>query len=122
MIKILVSANPVYRPPDNLDKFFEQVQIMLEKDKQNPDLLLKTFQWACQDNVERDKFKGWQSVVCTNKKKGKPSNPAEIFRGHFSTIYSQMNSQPKRKFAPNSNDARSLAKMLITKINSFISL
>lgn len=111
MINIAVRCNPVYRPPDNLEKFLQHVDVMVSKDKQDVDVLLRTFEWACADCEQRDNFKGWQSVVCTNKRKGKVSNPAEIFRGHFSTIYSQMNSQPKRKFAPSSNDARSLEKM-----------
>jgi hypothetical protein len=111
MIAIIMRCNAVYRPPDNLDKFHSQVQMMLEKDKQDPEILLRTFEWACSDSESRDSFKGWQSVVCTNKRRGKVSTPAEIFRGHYSTIYAQMNSQPKRKFAPSSNDAKSLEKL-----------
>jgi hypothetical protein len=102
MLKILSEANPVYRPPDKLDKFLESIDFMLEKDRQNPELLLETFEWACRDNVQRGDFKGWQSVICTNKRKGKASNPAEIFRGHFSTIFAQRNSRADRKFAPSS--------------------
>ena len=112
MLNILVACNPVYRPPKNLQKFHENVQIMIEQEEQNPDLLLKTFEWACSDCVQRDNFKGWQSVVCANKRKGKESNPAEIFRGHFSTIYAQMISSPKRKFAPSSDDQKGLEKMM----------
>lgn len=102
MINILVTCNPVYRPPENLEKFLQAVEVMIEKDEQKPEDILQAFEWACSDNEQRDSFKGWQSVVCTNKRKGKISNPAEIFRGHFSTIYSQMNSRQKRKFAPSS--------------------
>ncbi len=119
MINIAMRCNPVYRPPDDLRKFLENVELMLEKDKQNKDLLLQTFEWACQDTEERDKFKGWQSVICSNKRKGKVSNPAEIFRGHFSSIYAQMSSRPKRKFAPCSDSARgmeSLARMKETAL------
>lgn len=111
MLTIIAEHNPVYRPPDNLDKFHQEVEQILEKDKQNPDVLLQTFEWACSDCEQRDNFKGWQSVVCTNKRKGKPSNPAEIFRGHFSTIYSQMKSRKKRLFSPCSDDAKALAAM-----------
>lgn len=112
LLQMVKANNPVYRPPDNLDNFMFQVQLMLEKDQQKPDLILKTFEWACQDNEQRDNFKGWRSVVCSNKRKGKISNPAEIFRGHFDVIYTQMVSRPKRKFAPSSNDDKSLEKML----------
>lgn len=111
MLAIVAKHNPVYRPPDNLEKFMAQVEEMLVKDKQDPETLLRTFEWACADSEQRDSFKGWQSVVCTNKRRGKASNPAEVFRGHFATIYSQMKAQPKRKFAPSSNDERSLEKM-----------
>ncbi len=111
MLNILVTHNPVYRPPDNMQKFLEQVQLMIEKDKQDIDVLLKTFEWACSDNEERDKFKGWQGVICSNNSKGKPSNPIEKFRKHYSSIWSQMNSQPKRKFAPSSNDQRAIEIM-----------
>lgn len=111
MVDVLKRAHPVYRLPDNLDKFMQAVQLMLEKDKQNAEIILETFEWACNDIEQRGDFKGWQAIICTNKRKGKASSPAEIFRHHFSTIYSQMKSHPPRKFAPSSNDSKSLEKM-----------
>lgn len=111
MIQIVMKNNPVYRPPDNLDPFYEQVDLMLTKDKQDTEVLLRAFTWACEDNVERNDFKGWRSVICTNKQKGKTSNPAQIFRFHFDKIHPQMQAQKNRKFAPSSNDAKSLEKM-----------
>lgn len=104
MMAILHNAHPVYRLPEKLDGFLSAVQQMIETDKQNPALLLKAFEWACNDTEQRDNFKGWQAIVCSNKKRRKPSNPAEIFQEHFSTIYSQMQSRPKRKFAVSSDD------------------
>lgn len=111
MIAIARRCSPVYREPDKLDKFYEQVALMLEKDQQDPKILLRAFEWACSDTVERDSFKGWQGIVCSNKKRGgKVSNPAEKFRDNFTNIHAQMISQPVRKFAPSSNDEASLAK------------
>ncbi len=103
MINILTEKNPVYRPPSDLTKFLTHVQYLVEKDKQDVEILITTFEWAAADNEERSGFKGWQGVICS-------VNPAETFRKHFAKIHSQMNSQPKRKFAPSSNDARSLEK------------
>ncbi len=111
MINIVMKQCPVYRPPENLQKLYEQVDILLNKDKQDPDTLLRTFEWACADNEKRDEFNGWQSVICTNSRKGKTTNPAELFRRHLDKIYSNMSSQPKRKFAPSSKeDEHSRAK------------
>ena len=103
MIKILMEKNPVYRPPADMTKFWNQVQYMIEKDKQDIDILIKTFEWAASDNEERAGFKGWQGVICS-------VNPAETLRKHFAKIHSQMFSMPKRKFSPCSNDAESLKK------------
>lgn len=111
MVNILKEAHPVYRLPDTLEKFMSAVEAMLEKDGQDPETILKTFKWACNDNEQRGDFKGWQAIICTNKRRGKPSTPAEIFRHHFSTIYSQMQSRPQRKFAPSSNDDKAIAIM-----------
>jgi len=104
MLAILAEHNPVYRPPTDMNKFMYQVKQMVEVEKQNTIVLLKTFTWAVSDNEQRGDFKGWQSVIVTNKKGGKATNPAQNFREAFSKIHSQMNSKPKRKFAPSSND------------------
>ena len=108
MVALLIKHNPVYRPPDDISKFLYQVEQMIEKEKQNPDILLKTFEWAISDNEQRGDFKGWQGIVVTNKKGGKVTNPAQIFREAFSKIYSQMNSRPKRRFAPCSDDQKAI--------------
>lgn len=111
MLVIVRKNNPVYRPPPDLTGFLETVRLMLEKDQQDEEDLLKAFEWACEDNEKRGEFSGWRSVVCNNKRKGKPSNPAEIFSVHFATIYGQMSSKAVRKFAPSSNDEAAYAKM-----------
>lgn len=111
MINLAIKYNPVYRPPSDLTKFLAAVASMIETDKQDVNLLLKAFEWAVSDNEERDKFKGWQGVVCTNNVRGRTTNPAEIFKKHFSKIHSQMNSRPKRKFAASSDDAAALECM-----------
>lgn len=115
MIAICRKCSPVYRAPDKLDKFHEQVALLLEKDEQDPKLLLKAFEWACSDSVQRGEFKGWQGIICSNKKKGKPSTPAENFRHHYDNIHAQMISQPVRKFAPSSNDQRALDALRAAK-------
>jgi hypothetical protein len=100
MLAILTKHNPVYRPPDTpdkLSKFLSHVKYLLENDKQKVDVLLKTFEWAVQDNIERGDFKGWQSVIYSK-------NPAETFRKHFAKIYPQMNSRAKRKWAEGTSD------------------
>ena len=108
MINIIAKHNPVYRPPPDLSKFLYQVAQMIEVDQQDPVILIKAFEWCVADNEERGTFKGWQGVICTNKKGGKVTTPAEIFRTHYSKIYSQMSSQPKRKFAASSSNAEAL--------------
>ena len=111
MINLLLKHNPVYRPPQDLTKFLWHVQELLEKEGQDPKVLLRTFEYAISDNEERGTFKGWGSIIVTNNKGGKVTNPAEIFRKYFSKIYSQMNAAPKRKFAPSSDQNRALELM-----------
>lgn len=111
MIVAAREAHPVYRQPEDMTKFLLAVERMVEKENQDPELVLKTFKWACNDTEQRGDFKGWQAVVCNNKHKRKPSNPADIFHHHFNTIYSQMVSRPPRKFAPSSDDQAAIEKM-----------
>lgn len=103
MLAIIVKYNPVYRPPQDLTKFLRAVADMIEVDKQDIKVLLTTFQWAVADNEQQGDFKGWQGIICTNNKAGKATNPAEIFKKHFSTVHSKMSSRPKRKFAASSD-------------------
>lgn len=111
MLKILAQYSPVYRPPSDMTKFLSHVQEMIERDKQDPAVVLKAFEWALADNEKRGDFNGWQGIVATNNKGGKTTTPAEIFRKHFSKIHSQMGSREKRKFAPCSDDDKAIEKM-----------
>jgi len=107
MINALMKHNPDYRPPTNLSPFLTQVNLLLNQDKHEADRILELLEWALADNVERGDFKGWSSVIYAK-------NPAETLRKHFAKIAMQMNAKPKkveRKFAPSSNDERSLEKM-----------
>lgn len=119
MLNLLTEHHPVYRPPEDLTKFLNQVRMMLEDDKQKVEDILETFAWAAADNIKRDTFNGWQSVICRNKKKGRVSNPAEIFREHFASINSQMKSKKPRKFAEYSDD-KVLAQQAIEMAEGFI--
>lgn len=111
MLNILAQYSPVYRPPSDMTKFLSHVQEMIERDKQDPAVVLKAFEWALADNEKRGDFNGWQGIVATNNKGGKTTTPAEIFRKHFSKIHSQMGSREKRKFAPCSNNENAMAAM-----------
>jgi hypothetical protein len=111
MLNLLLQYNPVYRPPSDLTKFLVDVHEIVEKDKQDPEVVLKTFEWAVSDNEKRGDFNGWQGIIATNNKGGKSTTPAAIFRKHFSKIHSQMGSKPKRKFAASSNEDEALEAM-----------
>ncbi len=111
MLDLLKRHNPVYRPPQSLDDFMKSVKEMVEDDGQDVKTVLETFEWALSDSHERDGFKGWCSVVSTNKKGRKVTTPAEIFRSHFDKIYPQMKSRPKRKFLPSSDQSVAMAAM-----------
>lgn len=106
MLALLVKHCPVYRPPEDMTNFFNAVKKMLIDEQQDPNTLLKTFEWGVSDTLERGTFKGWQGILVTNKKAGKPSSPAAIFSSHYGKIYSQMKSKPARKFAPSSDDEK----------------
>jgi hypothetical protein len=106
MLALLAKHCPVYRPPEDMTNFFNAVKKMLIDEKQDPNTLLKTFEWGVSDTLERGTFKGWQGILVTNKKAGKPTSPAAIFSTHFGKIFSQMKSKPARKFAPSSDDEK----------------
>lgn len=105
MVSLLQQANPVYRPPQDINVLLKHVALLLERDKQEAADILDVFQWAVNDNEERGDFKGWQSVLS-----GK--NPIEKFRKHFATLHAQMRSRPKRKFAPSSDDKKAYEALM----------
>lgn len=111
MLSLLMKHNPVYRPPEDLTKFFGHVRDILDKDKQDEVIVLKTFEWAVSDNEQRGDFNGWQGIIATNTKGGKLTTPAEIFRKHFSKIHSQMRAKPKRTFGASSDDEAAMDAM-----------
>lgn len=111
MLKILMKHSPVYRPPQNMNAFYKAVQDLIEKDKQDPELMLRIFEWAVADNVLRGEFRGWQSVVVTNKRGKKNTNPIEIFTIFVTKIKADMDSRRERKFDPCSDEARMQAAM-----------
>lgn len=100
MINALVRNKPNYVPPRNLASFLTHVDYLLRLDKRDPTLLIDVFSWAIADSFWCDKMY-------------KP-NPAEYLRKQFDQLEMKMNAKPsakERKFAPSSNDARSLEKM-----------
>ncbi len=100
MINALVRNKPNYVPPRNLAPFLTHVDYLLRLDKRDPTLLIDVFSWAIADSFWCDKMY-------------KP-NPAEYLRKQFDQLEMKMNAKPApkdRKFAPSSNDARSLEKM-----------
>lgn len=108
----LLSKNcPVYRPPEDLTKFLGRVQDLIEKDKQDLETVLQTFEWAVSDNEKRGDFNGWQGIIATNSVRGRTTNPADRFHKHLTKIHSDMNARAKRKFAPSSNDNEAFEKM-----------
>ena len=100
MINILVRNKPNYVPPRNLAPFLTHVDYLLRLDKRDAQLVEDVFSWAVADSFWADKMY-------------KP-NPAEYLRKQFDQLEMKMNAKPEkkdRKFAPSSNDARSLEKM-----------
>lgn len=111
LVNLLLKHCPVYRPPSDMTKFLTHVQDLIEKDKQDVETVLRTFEWAVSDNEKRGDFSGWQGIVATNNKGSKSTTPVEVFRKYFTKIHSQMNSRPKRKFAASSDQNVALEAM-----------
>jgi hypothetical protein len=111
LLNLLLKNCPVYRPPSDLTKFLSHVQDLIEKDKQDPELVIKTFEWAISDNEKRGDFSGWQGIIASNTKGGRSTTPVEIFRKHFAKIHSQMGARPKRKFAASSDQTAAMEAM-----------
>lgn len=100
LVNILVRNKPNYVHPRNLSPFLTHVDYILRLDKRDAQLVEDVFAWAVADHFWTEKM---------YKK-----NPAEYLRQRFDQLELAMNKKPapkERKFAPSSNDARSLAKM-----------
>lgn len=100
MLACLSRAKPNYVPPTNLAPFLTHLDYMLRLDKRAPSLVIDVLTWAVADSFWADKM-------------FKP-NPAEYLRKQFDSLEMKMNAKPPkkdRKFAPSSNDERSLEKM-----------
>lgn len=104
VIQALMKYNPDYRPPSNLERFLSNINLLLHTDARTANRIMQVLEWALADNVERENFSGWSSVMYSK-------NPPETLRKHFSKISRQMDAKPKRKFAPCSDDKKSLEKM-----------
>lgn len=111
MINLVMKYETTYRAPKDLTQFLKSVHEMVEEEKQDMNVLMKSFEWAVSDNEKRGDFGGWRGVVCTNIVKGKATNPAKQFHRNLTKINSARQSQPKRKFAPSSDDDKALAIM-----------
>jgi hypothetical protein len=100
LIQSLIRAKPDYVPPKNLSAFLTEVDFLLRLDKRDPQKIYDVFNWALADSFWADKM-------------FKP-NPAKYLREKFDQLEMKMNAKPEkkdRKFAPSSNDERSLKKM-----------
>ena len=101
LIAILTRNKSNYAPPQNLAPLLTHVDLLLRIDKRDPKLVEDVFSWAVADSFWSDKM---------YKK-----NPAEYLREKFDQLEMKMNAKPskkERKFAPSSDDAESLRKML----------
>lgn len=104
ILNSLVKHNPDYRPPGSMEQFLNQVRLLMLKDERTADRILAVLEWALMDNVERNDFKGWSSIIYSK-------NPPETLRKHFAKIAKQMDAKPNRKFAPSSDDSKALKVM-----------
>jgi hypothetical protein len=98
MISAMQRVKENYVPPPNLTSFMTAIDLMLRVDKRNQQLILDVFSWALTDEF-------WVAhMFC--------KNPAEYLRKKFDSLEMKMSHKPKkeRKFAPSSNDERSLKK------------
>jgi hypothetical protein len=101
MIDALHQANPHWLKPKNLYSMLKQIDEMITVQKRSEKDIFEVFMWAVNDHF-------WMNKLC------KP-NPAKYLNDQFGQLAGNMNAKPapkQRKFAPSSNDARALEKML----------
>lgn len=103
VVNVLQDANADYRKPKDPKPMLAQCRLLVEEDKREPDRVLEVLRWAVRDNEMRGTFKGWSKIMY-----GK--NGLASLRKNFASIAKEMQSREKRKFAPSSNDERSLEK------------
>lgn len=99
MLSSLKAHKPNYVQPRNLTAFLTHVDYMLRLDNRSAVLILDVLNWCLSDYF-------WKSKLY------KP-NPAKYLQKNFDQLEEAMNAKPppkERKFAPSSNDERSLEK------------
>lgn len=97
MVNIIQSKSKTYRPPPDMSRFYEDVRVMLEDDRQDPKFLLEVFEWGVNDNTKTERFNGWSSVLSSNGTSKKPTTPAKLLREHASRMERSMKAAPKEK-------------------------
>lgn len=103
LIKIMQDACPTYRKPYSMPKFLAGIAELLEVQRQDEEIIIKTWTYAAKDDKKRgDDFPGWSSIMC-----GKYD--IKNFVGHFVKLTKEMKSQKARKFAPCSDQEEALA-------------
>lgn len=97
MVNIIQSKSKTYRPPSDMSRFYEDVRVMLEDDRQDPKFLLEVFEWGVNDDIKTERFNGWSSVLSSNGTSKKPTTPAKSLREHASRMERSMKAAPKEK-------------------------
>lgn len=103
VVNVLKEANSDYRQPKDPKPLLTQCHLLVDEDKREPNRVLEVLRWAVKDTELRGTFKGWSKIMY-----GK--NGLASLRKNFASIAKEMQSREKRKFAPSSNDERSLEK------------
>lgn len=100
VIGAIVATKPDFAVPINKTPLMTSLDLMIRIDKRDPQKILDLLRWALADEFWRDKMM-------------KP-DVAKYLRSKFDQLDEKMKFKPKpkeRKFAPSSNDAKSLEKM-----------
>jgi len=100
MLALLKAHEIHYKVPKNLSAFMTHVDFMLRLDEYPEELILDVLAWALADSF-------WNPNIYNEI-------PSKYLRTKFLQLKKKMESKPpekERKFAPSSNDERSLKKM-----------
>lgn len=112
MIEVLKQNSRVFRTPKEpvFNLLLATCQEMLEEDGQDADYLLKLLDYAAADRTERGDFKGWSAMIYSKGDGKKKLHGFQKFRNSLGSIEASMKAKPVRKFAPSSDDEKSLEK------------
>ena len=103
-LALMKQEKPTCKLPDKLSEWHSSAELLLARGI-SIEQVLKVLLWAFRDKTIRGDWKGWSKPFWHSK------NKLQYLHDRFDALESDMEAKSERKFAPSSDDDKSLDKM-----------